>query len=148
MLRSDEIRKQLSGVHRLVRLGAAGYSEETSRRVYTVLADRAAQVLGSGHSVVLDAVFLDPRDRHEAEAVARAAGVRFQGVWLDAPAEVLVSRVAHRANDPSDADPSVVRAQLQRDPGPIGWTRVPAESGAEGVAGAVAELVSRAARPE
>jgi aminoglycoside phosphotransferase family enzyme/predicted kinase len=142
VLRSDVIRKRLSGVESLARLDPAAYSEEMSRQVYAALAVRAAGVLRGGQSVVLDAVFLDERDRRMAEEVARAAAVPFVGVWLDAPADVLVSRVASRTNDPSDAGPDVVRAQLRRDPGPIGWTRVEAGRQPDAVAAAVGRLLT------
>ena len=144
VLRSDEIRKRLSGVHPLARLDAAGYSEEMSRQVYAALIDRSLEVLRGGQSVVLDAVFLEKRDRQAAEEVAAAAGAPFVGVWLDAPAEVLVSRVANRVNDASDADPDVVRAQLRRDSGAIGWARVPAAGEADAVVAEVGRLLGTA----
>ena len=147
VLRSDEIRKRLSGVHPLARLGATGYSEEMSRQVYAALAERAATVLRGGQSAIVDAVFLDERDRHAAEKVAAAAGAPFLGVWLDAPADVLVSRVANRTNDPSDADPDVVRAQLRRNPSAIGWARVPAAGQPDAVAAAVGRLLGTAVGP-
>jgi predicted kinase len=147
VLRSDEIRKRLSGVHPLARLDKAGYSEEMSRQVYAALMDRAVVVLRGGQSVVLDAVFLEERDRHAAEEVAAAAGAPIVGVWLDAPAEVLVSRVANRVNDASDADPDVVRAQLRRDCGTIGWARVPAAGQPGAVAAAVGRLLGTAEGP-
>jgi predicted kinase len=45
---------------------------------------------------------------------------------LDAPEDVLVSRIEGRRGDPSDADAAVVRAQLSQHPGPIGWHRLDA----------------------
>lgn len=147
VFRSDEIRKRLMGVQRLARLDAAAYSEETSRRVYAALTAGAAHVLRGGQSVVLDAVFLNPRDRQAAEEVARVAGVPFVGVWLEAPAEVLMARVAGRRDDSSDADPDVVRAQLHRDPGPMGWSRIQAAPDLQAVAAAVGGLLNTAAKP-
>jgi aminoglycoside phosphotransferase family enzyme/predicted kinase len=145
VLRSDEIRKSLCGVQALTRLGTAGYTPEMSRRVYGALADRAARILRHGHSVVIDAVFLDSSDRQAIEGLARALGVTFAGIWLEAPAEVLVRRVANRQGDPSDADADVVRGQLQRDPGPIEWPRVLAEGETDAVVAATAGLLLRAA---
>ena len=145
VLRSDEIRKRLCGVQALTRLGTAGYTPEMSRRVYGALADYAARILRQGHSVVIDAVFLDLSDRHAIEGLARATGVPFAGIWLEAPAEVLVRRVANRQGDPSDADADVVRDQLQRDPGPIGWARVPAAGETDTVVAAAAGLLPKTA---
>ncbi len=147
VVRSDEIRKRLSGVDRLTRLDSSGYTPEMSRRVYTALVERATQILARGHSAIVDAVFLQPSDRQALEEAAAAAGVPFLGVWLDAPEDVLVARVEARRRDPSDADAAVVRAQLSRGPGPIGWHRLQAGAGPQAVAAAAAELLARAPGP-
>ena len=130
VLRSDEIRKRLRGADPLARLDATGYTTEVSRRVYGTLAERAARVLSSGHSAILDAAFLDPADRQAVERVAEARRVPFVGLWLDAPPEVLFARVAARRKDASDADEEVVRGQLVTDLGSIHWQRV--EAGEDG----------------
>jgi aminoglycoside phosphotransferase family enzyme/predicted kinase len=141
VLRSDEVRKQLCGVAPLTRLDAAAYTSDVSRRVYDALAARCAGVIGQGHAVVVDAVFGDEKERRHIEAVAVSAGVPFLGVWLEAPAQVLLSRVAERRNDPSDADAGVIRNQLSRDVGTLQWHRVDASAGPADVARAVARLV-------
>ncbi len=126
VLRSDEIRKALCGVPPLERLGPEGYTPEVSRRVYATLAGRAAAALRAGHSVIVDAVFARPEDRAAVEQAAVSASVPFAGLWLDAPAEVLVARVGSRRLDASDADARVVSEQLAVDPGPMAWERVDA----------------------
>ena len=126
VLRSDETRKQLSGVPVLERLGPQGYSADMSRRVYVTVAERATRVLRAGHSVVVDAVFARPADRNAIEQVAAAAGVPFVGIWLDAPQSVLISRTEQRRGDASDADPAVVRLQSEQDTGAINWLRIDA----------------------
>ena len=50
--------------------------------------------------------------------------MRFDGLWLCAPEEVLVGRVAARRGDASDATPEVVERQLGYALGPIHWTRI------------------------
>jgi uncharacterized protein len=60
VLRSDEIRKRLSGVARLERLGPEGYSPQVSERVYATLAEQAIAVVRGGHSAIVDAVYARP----------------------------------------------------------------------------------------
>jgi hypothetical protein len=133
VLRTDEIRKRICGVPYLTRLGPEGYTPQVSRRVYDTLAAEAAALLAGGHAVIADAVFAETRDRASIEAVAAAAAVPFVGLWLEAPERVLVDRLARRAPDASDADASVLRAQLARDPQPTGWERLEAGDAEEPV---------------
>ena len=146
ILRSDVIRKRLCGVDPLTRLDASAYTTEMSRRVYETMAERAAEVASRGQAVVIDAVFADPSERRRVETLAAASGIRFVGIWLDAPENVLLTRLAGRRADPSDADAAVVRAQLSHDPGPIAWHRLQAGADPQAVAEAAAELVSETLR--
>jgi aminoglycoside phosphotransferase family enzyme/predicted kinase len=141
VVRSDEARKQLSGVPMLQRLGPDGYSSRMSERVYDALADRAARALRGGHSVVVDAVFTRPGDRERIAQVAAAASVPFAGLWLDAPDSVLESRVAGRRNDPSDADAGVIRMQRDQDTGRIGWSRLDASGASRAVVSAARDCL-------
>ncbi len=126
VLRSDELRKRLSGVDELARLDESAYSRAESRRVYDLLAERAAVVARAWHSAIVDAVFLRPEDRLSIEQAAARAGVAFTGLWLEAPADVLVQRVEQRRGDASDADAAIVRMQLEQQPGTVRWHRIPA----------------------
>ena len=123
LLRSDEVRKRLWGVAPLERLPPQAYTPEQSTRVYAALYEAAAAVLASGSAVILDAAFLRPEERAGAEALARQAGVVFEGVWMQAEPAALRARVAGRRGDASDADLAVIEAQLARDTGEIGWFR-------------------------
>ena len=133
VIRTDEIRKRLCGVDPLVRLGADGYTPEVSRRVYAMVAERAATLARGGHAVIADAVFARHADREAIERAAAVAGVPFIGLWLDAPEPVLIGRSASRRRDPSDADAAVIRNQLAQDMGPMLWHRVDASAAAEQV---------------
>ena len=126
VLRSDEIRKQLCGVRMLDRLGPEGYSSEMSDRVYAALAERARRVIQGGHSATVDAVYARTADRIAIERIASNASVPFLGIWLDAPESALMARTGQRRNDPSDADPGIVRLQRAQDTGHIAWTRLDA----------------------
>lgn len=126
VLRSDEIRKELCGVPRWQRLMPQAYGAGISARVYATLAARAAAILRSGHSVIVDAVYGREADRDAIEDVARSLAVRFDGLWLEAPTSTLIERVQSREQDPSDADAGVVRAQAGEDIGGLRWHRVDA----------------------
>ncbi|HSA79329.1 MAG TPA: AAA family ATPase, partial [Geminicoccaceae bacterium] len=121
LARSDVVRKKLCGVHPTARLGPGAYDERISQQVYDALASRAAEVLAAGQATIVDAVFLDPRERARIEQVAVDRGARFDGLWLTAPAEALAQRVGARRGDASDATLAVLRDQLAADPGQLAW---------------------------
>lgn len=129
ILSSDRIRKALHGVVAETRLPAAAYEPEMSRAVYETQRRAAAATLSTGVSVVADALFDRPESRAAIAQVARAAGAGFRGVWLDAPLDVLRSRVAARVGDASDATVEIVRLQAAADLGEIAWTRLDAAGG-------------------
>jgi hypothetical protein len=121
VLRTDEIRKRLLGLRPFERAPAESYTPEISRRVYGEMLAIARRALAAGRAVALDAVFLDPEERRDAEMLAREAGVAFRGAWLQGSPDTLRGRLAARARDASDAGPAVLEQQLVRDPGPITW---------------------------
>jgi uncharacterized protein len=131
VLRSDEIRKRLWSTGPLERLPAQAYGPGASLPVYEAMFHTARQLLAAGRPVVLDAAFLAPDERAEAEATARAAGVPFTGLWLEGDAETLRARIAARRGDASDADERVLEGQLGRDLGLLDWRRISAQSDVE-----------------
>jgi len=140
VLRSDVIRKSLAGVGPLDRLGPEGYTAEMTERTYAALYTSARTALGAGHSVIADAVNLQPGERARLEDIARASGVAFSGLWLEAPVETLQARVADRSGDASDATAEIVRAVAQQRSGDIGWAKIDAG----GCPATVAEKARRA----
>jgi uncharacterized protein len=133
LLRTDVLRKTLCGVDPTTRLGADAYERPVTERVYRELAERATVALRAGHAVVLDAVFGDPTERVAMAEVARAAGVPFTGLWLEAPTDVMASRVERRQRDASDATIDVLRQQTARGTGPLDWIRLDASGTREEV---------------
>jgi uncharacterized protein len=123
ILRSDEVRKRLWGIHPLQALPQEAYGSGQSERVYGTLLNEAEMILRAGQSVVLDAVFLRPEERAAAQGLAAQLGLNFQGYWMEAPEAVLRARVAGRTGDASDADDAVLTDQLSRDPGPMSWIK-------------------------
>jgi len=142
VLRSDEIRKTLHGVRALERLDADAYTPAASKKVYQTLDEKAGAVLGTGQSVIADAVFVRPSDRASIETVAGVASVPFLGLWLDAPPDVLVRRVECRGPDASDAGATVVRHQVDQDLGLMAWHRLDAGGDPQSVALRALTLVS------
>jgi aminoglycoside phosphotransferase family enzyme/predicted kinase len=142
VLRSDAIRKGLWEIEHAERLPREAYSAQVTARVYGAMLERARMVLEGGATVILDAAHLKAEERGRAEALAAAAGVPFDGIWLDAPVEQLKARVTARglarglasAADASDADANVVEQQTGYDLGPIRWRRLAAESSPAAVA--------------
>jgi aminoglycoside phosphotransferase family enzyme/predicted kinase len=138
-LRTDLERKREAGVNELQRLPHSAYAPDARKRIYQMLSEKARLVLSAGHAVIIDAVFADPDVRQDVEALARHAGVPFQGFWLHAGPETLLKRVTERRGDASDATPEVVCAQLKGDHGPLTakWRVVDA-------GGALVDTVARA----
>jgi aminoglycoside phosphotransferase family enzyme/predicted kinase len=126
ILRTDEVRKRLMGAAATAVLPPQAYTGEVTARTYDVLLAEAAAMLRAGRTVVLDATFLDPALRGRVARLAADLGVPFEGVWLQAPAEVLEARVAARVGDASDATVQTLRDQLARDPGAMDWTLIDA----------------------
>jgi aminoglycoside phosphotransferase family enzyme/predicted kinase len=138
LLSSDAERK--AGRDAQTRLDPAAYAPERRDAVYRAMFQRAETLLAAGQSVMLDATFIDPRLRMAAEDVAHRAAVPFHGLWLEAPAPVLEARVRARRGDASDADADVLRRQLARDVGSLGWRRLDADATPEAVAAAARRL--------
>jgi hypothetical protein len=125
-LRSDIERKRLAGVPETERLPEAAYSRDVTDRVFATLRDQAGTVLAAGHSIIVDAVHRQPDERAALAAVAAAAGVRFIGLWLDAPLDMLVARVSARSGDASDATVEIVARQAAEPLGAVEWHRLDA----------------------
>jgi aminoglycoside phosphotransferase family enzyme/predicted kinase len=129
VLRSDVIRKQLFRVAPETRLPTSAYTAQASRRVYQTLRRKAAEALGAGYSVIIDAVSLKLAERHSFAAIAEAAVVPFSGVWLAAPPATMNLRLRARRHDASDASPEILAQQLRQDPGAVDWVCIDAGRG-------------------
>src|SRR5262249_10124987 len=119
-------RKALCGVGETVRLAPTSYTPEVNSRVYSVLMKKARAALAAGHAVIVDAGFAEASERKSIAAIAAELLVPFHPLWLRAPRELLVARVAQRRNDASDATPDIVDRQLAHSTGEIGWQEIDA----------------------
>jgi aminoglycoside phosphotransferase family enzyme/predicted kinase len=114
VLRTDEVRKRLTGAGPVDRLDRSVYTPEFYAQVYDTLFETARRALAAGRGVVLDATFTEPALRARAAELAASLGVPFRPAWLTAPQAVLEARVAARTGDASDADVAVLRDQIAR----------------------------------
>lgn len=142
ILRSDVLRKHLAGLEPTVRLDNTAYDPVHIADVYQHLRSRALSLLRAGRVVLADATFLDPAERAAIEMLASEIGVPFQGIWLDAPRNVLERRIETRRGDASDADLTVLAKQFDRDLGAVTWATLDASKGADVTASAVKALLS------
>ena len=123
-IRSDIERKRLFGLGETERaegsVATELYSPAANARTYERLADLARAVIDAGFPVVIDAAFLEPGQREGFRQLAGELKVPFLIVACSVPDEVLMTRVAARelqGSDASDAGIAVVRQQLLRDTG-------------------------------
>ncbi len=125
-LRSDLERKATQGKEIHSGLSSIDYAPALRNAVYAQMFDRADHILAAGHSVLLDATFLDAPMRAKAQKTAIKANVACHALWLEAPLPVLISRVKARQGDASDADEQVVRQQLKSCHLPSDWRAISA----------------------
>lgn len=108
VLSSDRTRKEMLSMaptaprHEPSFQGA--YGEATTAEVYGELFRRAAYVLESGRSVILDASFRSRAQRAQARALAQAHGVPIVFVECRCPRDVALARLEARARGPSVSD--------------------------------------------
>jgi aminoglycoside phosphotransferase family enzyme/predicted kinase len=119
-LRSDVERKRLAGLGSLDDSQSPQdggiYTPEYTRRTYDRLHDSAADVLGGGESVIVDAAFLKRDERERMLDLADRLEVHAAILHCTAPMDVLRERVAGRSRNRTDASEAGV-ATLERQPG-------------------------------
>jgi len=117
LLRSDVVRKELSGVpvteSATAQLRRGIYSDDVTAQTYAELLRRARGLLERGESVVVDATWSSSDHRAVARQIAADTAADLVELRCDAPAYVATARAAQRAlkeRDASDADPSIALA--------------------------------------
>ncbi len=124
VVRTDVVRKRLSGIHPNESLGAEGYTHEMTEKTYQQFFAEAKTAVASGQCAVLDAVFASDGHRTRAEALAVECGVPFQGLWVDAPEDVRVHRVETRERNVSDVTTEIARQQSDYQLGAVSWSEI------------------------
>lgn len=118
-VRSDLERKRLAGIgltqHAPADVREGIYSPHVTHRTYGRMADCAETCLCAGLNVIVDAGFLAPAERGLFSSLALRCGAPCVIVSCQADPATLSQRVLERAksHDPSDADLSVLDAQLR-----------------------------------
>ena len=126
ILRSDVMRKQYFQAHETQRLPTTAYQPEATAIIYQILTERAGRILSQGHSVILDAVFAKPAERHSVAAIARKLNLPFVGFFLVSDLTNRMKRVGQRVGDASDATLDLVRHQENYDIGLLDWHMIDA----------------------
>jgi uncharacterized protein len=120
LLSSDRLRKELAGIpaeqSAAARYGEGLYTPEWTARTYATLLDRAAALLSSGESVVLDATWSDAGQREAALRAAERTSADLVALHCHVPSEVSVARLNSRPAGPSDAGPDIAAAMAAGEP--------------------------------
>ncbi|HEY8378106.1 MAG TPA: AAA family ATPase, partial [Nannocystis sp.] len=106
-IRSDAVRKQLTGTAAGARAEAWAYSQAWSERTYAVCRELAEARLLEGERVVVDANFKADAQRRPFVALAQTLGVPVRILVCTADDAVIRERLTHRTGDVSDADVAV-----------------------------------------
>jgi len=119
-IRSDVERKRLHGLQAQesgqADVGKGIYDAESDGRTYQRLQFLARKLLLANRCVIVDATFLDRARRQPFQQLAVELGCDYLILETTAPPDVLRQRLRSRQNDASDADISVLEAQLSRWP--------------------------------
>ena len=116
-VRADVERKRLFGLAPQASSAAVPggiYTAEASERTHEALAQAARWALGAGHTVLVDATFLNPAMRQRFMALATQAQVPCRILSFEAPLAVLRERVRSRqlaGGDASEASVQVLESQ-------------------------------------
>lgn len=126
ILRSDEIRKVITGVkkeeHRFVEFGSDIYSNSISKDVYRTLLERALSEAKQGKRVVVDATYLKRNQRRELYESCITNGLNPFFVHCAAAESVLRDRIKRRieeGHDVSDAHAHIIEQQIKEMEEPV-----------------------------
>jgi predicted kinase len=119
-LRSDVERKRLAGMPATIssqsEIGEGLYASDATEATYRRLFTLAQSILNAGYTVIVDATFLQSKQRGMFSMWADKHRIPFSMVSVTAPQSVLRERITQReqeGNDPSEASLSVLDHQLR-----------------------------------
>ena len=145
IIRSDYIRKELSGVDETEPAPPDAYSREMTSRVYELMICRASAVLSGGLPVVLDATFQSRDAQLLVAGLADIRGAVCHRIWCHCHTETALRRIRHRTGDPSDASEEIRARQETIASFPTSdWHVLSTDGTTEEVAASVSELLEAA----
>lgn len=117
-VRSDVERKRLHGLSATDRAAAdsAVYDAASTQKTYDRLLAIARTILESGRSAIVDAAFLQAKQRTPFQDLAAVLGVPFFIFFVHAPVEIMRQRILQRSMaelDASDAHAGILDHQLR-----------------------------------
>ena len=125
---SDRVRKRLAGLTATTRLDAGPdegiYRPDQTEAVYRALLERAAPVIASGRSAILDASFARRAHRDQAREWAGKRGVACRLIEVRCAEQTAAERLRERelrGRDPSDAGPDFLEISRSRFEPPDEW---------------------------
>jgi len=128
LLSSDRLRKRLAGRaetdHGEQAVDAGLYAPDRREAVYEAMLTRAACVVESGRTAILDASFTRRADRDRARRFAEEKGIDARLIEVRCDPTVAHERLTARAqagNDPSDAGPDFLAISIERFEAPDEW---------------------------
>lgn len=95
LLRTDSIRKAL--------IKEPKYTAEEKQKIYEEMFVQARKILQGNENVVLDATFLEERNRNGAKQIAEEMNVNFQIIKVVCSEDILKTRIEQRSGDDSEA---------------------------------------------
>jgi uncharacterized protein len=120
VLRSDEVRKELTGLsdqgHAYAGWSRGIYTTEITQKTYRTIADRAIRAVKEGRRVVVDAAFLFASQRQEFYRRCADEGINPFFIYCNSEPQVLRRRVERRmmeGQDISDAHLDILEHQLK-----------------------------------
>ncbi|MFF7795670.1 AAA family ATPase [Streptomyces sp. NPDC007991] len=120
LLSSDRLRKELAGIppeqSAAAAYGEGLYTPQSTAQTYATLLDRAAALLSSGESVVLDATWSDAAQREAALRMAERTSTDLLALHCHVPGDVSAARLSTRTPGTSDAGLDVAAAMAATEP--------------------------------
>ncbi|MCZ4408165.1 AAA family ATPase [Cryomorphaceae bacterium 1068] len=113
IIRSDALRKHLTGVPLYEKGPEQIYNSEISQATYNKMIELADFLSSFGISVILDARFDNRKMRSKAMNLAEKKQLDFKIVYCQADPQVLKRRLDQRSGDVSDADASLIDQQIE-----------------------------------